>query len=56
MYKKKSKENLLFSVNTKYTPGSGSDRTIASERQIMAFATLYIGGIVTCSQKKTQGA
>ena len=37
-------------------PGSGSDRTIASERQNTALATLYIGGSVTCSQKKTQGA
>ena len=37
-------------------PGSGSDRTIASERQSTALATLYIGGSVTCSQKKTQGA
>ena len=31
-------------------PGSGSDRTIASERQVTALATLYIGGSVTCSQ------
>ena len=37
-------------------PGSGSDRTIASERQNTALAALYIGGSVTCSQKKTQGA
>ena len=37
-------------------PGSESDRTIASERQSTALATLYIGGSVTCSQKKTQGA
>ena len=37
-------------------PGSGTDRTIASERQNTALATLYIGGSVTCSQKKTQGA
>ena len=37
-------------------PGSGSNRTIASERQSTALATLYIGGSVTCSQKKTQGA
>ena len=36
-------------------PGSGSDRTIASERQNTAFATLYSWGSVTCSQKKTQG-
>ena len=34
-------------------PGSGSDRTIVSERQNMALATLYIGGSVTCSQKIT---
>ena len=41
----------------RYThPGSGSDRTSASERQNTAFATLYIGGSVTCSKKKTQGA
>ena len=37
-------------------PGSGSDRTIASEWQNTALAALYIGGSVTCSQKKTQGA
>ena len=37
-------------------PGSGSERTIASERQNTALAALYIGGSVTCSQKKTQGA
>ena len=30
-------------------PGSGSDRTIASEWQNTALATLYIGGSVTCS-------
>ena len=30
-------------------PRSGSDRTIASERQSTALATLYIGGSVTCS-------
>ena len=35
---------------------SGSDRTIASERQSTALATLYIGGSVTCSHNKTQGA
>ena len=28
-------------------PGSGSDRTIASERLVTALATLYIGGSVT---------
>ena len=37
-------------------PDSGSDRTIANERQITSLAMLYIGGSVTCSQKKTQGA
>ena len=37
-------------------PGSGSDRTIASERHSTALATLYIGGSVTCFQTKTQGA
>ena len=37
-------------------PGSGSDRKIASVRQSTALATLYIGGSVTCSQEKTQGA
>ena len=37
-------------------PGSESDRTIASERQSTALATMYIGGSVTCSQKKTLGA
>ena len=37
-------------------PGSGSDRTIASERRSTALAALYIGDSVTCSQKKTQGA
>ena len=30
-------------------PGSGSDRTIASERQVMALVMLYIGRLVTCS-------
>ena len=29
-------------------PGSGSDRTIASERQETALAMLYIGRLVTC--------
>ena len=29
-------------------PGSGSDRTIASVRQVTALATLYIGRMVTC--------
>ena len=29
-------------------PGSGSDRTIASVRQVMALAMLYIGRLVTC--------
>ena len=43
-------------TNLQSHPGSGSDRTIASERQNTALATLYIGGSVTCSQKKTQGA
>ena len=37
-------------------PGSGSDRTIASEWKNTALAKLYIGGSVTCNQKKTQGA
>ena len=36
-------------------PGSGSDRTIASERQNTALATLDIGGSVTCSTKKHTG-
>ena len=30
-------------------PGSGSDRTIASVRQVTALAMLYIGRLVTCS-------
>ena len=29
-------------------PGSGSDRTIASVRQVTALAMLYIGQLVTC--------
>ena len=29
-------------------PGSGSDRTIASVRQVTALAMLYIGELVTC--------
>ena len=29
-------------------PGSGSDRTIASVRQVTALAMLYIGRLVTC--------
>ena len=29
-------------------PGSGSDRTIASERPVTALAVLYIGRLVTC--------
>ena len=45
---------LLYSQTSH--PGSGCDRTIASERHSTALATLYIGGSVTCSQKKTQGA
>ena len=36
------------------TLGSGSGRTIASERQVTALAMVYIGGSVTCS--KTHGA
>ena len=47
---------ISFLTCLKSHPGSGSDRTFASERQNTAFATLYIGGSVTCSQKKTQGA
>ena len=30
-------------------PGSGSDQTIASVRQVLALAMLYIGRLVTCS-------
>ena len=37
-------------------PGRRSHGTIASERQVTSLATLYIGGSVTCSQKKTKGA
>ena len=29
-------------------PGSGSDRTIASVRQVTALVMLYIGRLVTC--------
>ena len=29
-------------------PGSGSDRTIVSVRQVTALAMLYIGRLVTC--------
>ena len=29
-------------------PGSGSDWTIASVRQVTALVMLYIGGLVTC--------
>ena len=29
-------------------PGSGSDRTFASARQVTALAMLYIGRLVTC--------
>ena len=41
---------IFFYVILTTHPGS------ASERQNTALATLYIGGSVTCSQKKTQGA
>ena len=46
---------IFFYIILTTHPGSGSDRTIASERQNTALATLYIGGSVTCSQTKTQG-
>ena len=36
---------LIFAVKTH--PGSGSDRIIASKRQVTALATLYIGRSVT---------
>ena len=48
--------HYLFYIILTTHPGSGSDRTIASEQQNTALATLYIGGSVTCSQTKTQGA
>ena len=48
--------HYLFYVILTTNPGSGSDCTIASERQNTALAMLYIGGSVTCSQTKTQGA
>ena len=35
-------------VNRLPHPGSGKDRTIASVRQVTAFAMLYIGRSVTC--------
>ena len=36
-------------IKGQYThPGSGSDRTIANERQVTALAMLYIGRLVTC--------
>ena len=41
---------IFFTQNLRhYThPGSGSDRTIADERQVTALAMLYIGRLVTC--------
>ena len=51
-----SHENCMSHSMSISHQGSGSDRTVVSERQSMALATLHIGGSVTCSQKKTQGA
>ena len=34
--------------SSKSHPGSESDRTIASVRQVTALAMLYIGRLVTC--------
>ena len=44
--------HYLFYVILTTHPGSGSDWTIASEQQNTALVTLYIGGSVTCSQRK----
>ena len=39
---------LQFFSNPLSHPGSGSDQTIANERQGTALAMLYIGWLVTC--------
>ena len=41
-------EQPPFSAPQGTHPGSGSDRTIASERKVTALAVLYIGRLVTC--------
>ena len=47
-------EHSYIYYNLLIHPGSGSDRTIASEQQLTALTTLYIGRLVTWSQKKIQ--
>ena len=40
---------IMLPVHCVYShPGSGSDRTIASVRQVTALVMLYIGRLVTC--------
>ena len=47
---KQSKHSFLVLLNSLWNshPGSGSDRTTASVRQVTAHAMLYIGRLVAC--------
>ena len=45
-------KQFLLHLESYPHPGSGSDRTTASVRQVTALAMLYIGRLVTCDINK----